>query len=388
MTGVQTCALPIWEVGLRGGDAEGLHRQLAGDGWVTAGRSADSLGYRRVDKGDLALSISGSGHDAIDYLWLREVGKVKGALEAEELTATCSGGEAKPATELPRAVLRSPALVGGAVPTEAVCSGGAALRFAPAKAGDQCDIAFDVKEDGEVGLAASWVQGPDQGNAKLLVDGRPAGAVSCRNEAAMVGARYGLGTWRLTAGTHRLSLVANEARPLELDYLLLKPAQRGQEAECFVPLGDTASTLVVKERFGAEPKWSGGAYVKATVQPGKPVRFGLTASRAGRYQVRLVEAKVPGGAKASVSLNGRALGTLDCQGAGEALGKGLTTTVSLRAGLNELALSTPAAGDVALDVAELTYLGRPLWQKALAGLLVLLAAAAVLLRRRGRRQAA
>ncbi|MBI5830965.1 MAG: hypothetical protein HZB16_01470 [Armatimonadetes bacterium] len=353
---------------------------------MTEGRSADSLGYRRVGKGQLALTFSGAVHDAVDYLWLREVGKVKGAVEAEDLKAVCTGGQAQAVIELPKGVVRSPALVGGAIPTEAVCSGGAALRFTPAKAGDRCDVPFDVKESGDLGLTAAWLQAADQGSAKVLVDGRPAGSVDCRAEPAAVGARYGLGTWRLNAGQHKLSLVANEAKPVTLDYLLLKPAQRGHEAECLIPLGEAARTMVVKERFGAEPKWSGGAYVKVTAQAGRPVRFGLVAPRAGRYKARVVEAKVPAGVAARASIGGQPFGTLDSNGAGEALGKGAEASLTMRGGLNELALAPQAAGDLALDVVELTYVGRPRWQQAaaLALLLVLIGGGVVALRRRRR----
>lgn len=381
-TGGGTVALPVphtgvWEIGVRGVGTASLP-----DIELHPGRPA-ALGYARLDGGTVSLRPPTAAGSSIDFVWLREVAKVRDALEAEDLPHE---GDWQVVTEAPAGLARAAALIGGAVATEPLPSGGGALEFRPAAAGAQASLTFEVPDDGEYGLSAAWLQGPDQGAADLSLDGRLLGRVDTALATPAVGARWGLGVHQLTAGRHTLTLRAASTAPLTLDYLLLKPASRGQEAEWLVPLDDTAADLILKERFGAEPRWSGGGYVSVRRTAGQAARFALFAPRAGRYEVRLVEAKVPDGVSYTATLAGRELGSLEGGAAGETLGQGLSGQVNLPRGRTELVLVPAADGLVALDVVELTYLGRTAGQTAtLVGLpLLVLAAIVVALRRRRR----
>ena len=344
------------------------------------------LGRLRLEAGKHLLRLTADGPaDAstppgtlgIDYVLLESVGKMRGVTEAESLSTKVHGSDAvvvvQTDRDLPPGARRGEKLVGGAVPTEPVWSGGAQLRFAPGEAGDSVDLMFSVDSDGEYGLAASFTREPDAGMVELLLDGRSLLTWSTKADELLVGDRLGLGTHELAAGEHKLTLRGEErdgqVRPVGLDYLLLVPAMRGHETELARVLGD--GPTVVKERFGAEPRWSGGAYLRF-IAPTES-KLSLLAPRAGRYRVTFKEVKLPTGGSHLVSVDGQEAGKLDCAGASEALGQGLTAELRLRRGFNQVTFED-GSGDLALDVIELEYLGGGLPVLPIAlGVILLLA---------------
>lgn len=361
------------------------------------------LGRARVEAGEHVLTVGAKAIDGgsgphgrlgMDYLWCRPVGKVPGAIEAESLPVEVRGADAAAVVQtdrdLPVGVVRSAGVIGGGLPDEAVWSGGAQLRFTPGREGDACTLTFEVANDGEYGLCAGFSRGPEYGACEVLLDGRRLlggdDAFSGQDESDVVGERVPLGVHHLTAGSHRLTLrsVARDGkvRAVGLDYLLLSSALRGHEAELLRRAGRFET--IVKVRFGAEPRWSGQAYVRVPGGGPTPPAFYLDAPRSGRYRVTVTEARIPTGGRFSVALGAKTVGRVECAASGEQLGSGMSFEARLRRGANRLAFVAEDNGDLALDVVQLEYLGggAPLW---LWLTLALVAAVAVLLRNRGRR---
>ncbi|MBI2300988.1 MAG: DUF2961 domain-containing protein [Armatimonadetes bacterium] len=332
------------------------------------------LGRGRVEAGKHVLTVAAKafaggkadGVLGIDYLTFRPIGKVKGVLEAEGLSTKAAGRDTAVVVQtdqdLPAGAVRSGALVGGAVPGEAMWSGGAQVRFTPGQVGDTLTLTFPVRDDGDYGLSSSFTRGPEYGSCEVLLDGElllgGADAEADNQSTDEIGARTPLGTHRLKAGNHTLTLraaatKAGQVRPVGLDSLVVAPTTGGQEAE----LMRTAYHGAVTElRFGAEPRWSGGAFVRvpdAGGQAGGGYLF--EAPRTGRYELTVKEARVPGGGAFDVALNGRPAGKIECSGQAEALGQGVTFTARLHRGRNRL--SFKGSGDLALDVVSLEYVG-------------------------------
>jgi hypothetical protein len=97
-----------------------------------------------------------------------------------------------------------------------------------------------------------------------------------------------------------------------LDYLLLKPVLGGYEVE---NMGVRAATapVVLHERFGAEPRWSGGAFLRFQArQAGDHLTLELPLRCRGRYALKLHLARQPVGGQGQVFFDGRRVGeTLD-----------------------------------------------------------------------------
>jgi hypothetical protein len=363
---------------------------VAPESGIDLGESLAKLGRARLTAGQHVLTlavkpVSGTavgGRLLIDYVQLREVGKIKDALEAESLGATARGGQVSLLTDLVGQIVRAPDVIGGSVPTEPVCSGGAALLFTPRHDHDQCVLPFEVADNGDYGVAISLLRGPDYGSCLISLDGERVtkDPVSCDDAVLTVGGRLGLGTHRLRKGRHQLVVYAVSAKlkepvkPLAIDYLLAKASLKGHEAEFLAPISELARKSVVKERFGAEPRWSGGAYLRVPGgKIGDSASFWLFAPRAGTYTVKVVEARAPSTGKFAVTLAGRKLGQIDGHADGEALGKGLEVTVKLKRGANPLTLTTLDGNDMALDVIEVVWRHGPFpWQIVLFILLLLL----------------
>ncbi|MBI5830967.1 MAG: DUF2961 domain-containing protein [Armatimonadetes bacterium] len=343
----------LWEVGWRANDADVADASLGERPyWRPAGAVVrdDALGFANSKDRAVAVTLSakprfadlmpdtlpelGRGLGAIDYFWLREVGRVEGCLEAEQLTCTvvaapakasarpalampaapAAAAPAKPATappaplptpatpkpagiervETPLKAERSEALVGGCVPPEAVYSGNAAMRLRPGRPGDRFDVAFPVPSAGSYGLWASCGQGPSGGQAQVLLDGQAVATIDTDGEER-VGARWALGTHRFSApGEHHLTFVAKDGGCIDLDYLLLRSSGRAMEAESLVPSDDSPGRLVIHERSAEQPQWSGDAYVTAAC-PGSEstIEFPLNVPRPGYYRVSVAGVKVP-----------------------------------------------------------------------------------------------
>lgn len=352
------------------------------------------LGRTRLAGGDHKLKLSGAdGRLVVDYILLREVGKIKDVQEAEDLKFVARGGQAASDSEPVEGAVRCPLSVGGGLPSEAVYSGGAQVKFTPKHDGDQLVLPFQVKSDGDYGLAVGLTRGPGLGGFRVRLDGRTLTreqAIPCQSEHLEVGWRVGLGTHRLKAGQHELTLIAVAARaaqqagPLGVDWLLVKPATKAQEAEALLPASEKACGAVIKERFGAEARWSGGAYLRLPGEPKCRAEFLLFAPRTGRYKVKLIEARVPTGGKFRATLAGSVLGEVDCKAPAEAVGTGVSGRASLARGGNLLTLTSLDGADMALDALELEYVGPSLplaW--LVLGLLALALVARQTLRHRG-----
>lgn len=344
------------------------------------------LGRERLAAGEHTLSLWLAG-DApgtldVDYLRLTPVGKVARALEVEDLTVTARGGEAVVQThaDLPSGATRRGNLTGGDISLEAVWSGGGQVRFVPSSAGDACEVKFNIEGEGFHGLALGLTRGRGYGAGRVSLDGRlitEFGSVLPEG-GEVIGWRLRLGTHHLTDGEHRLrveSIAADgRVRPIGLDYLLALPAGLGNQAELMVQTGGPEG--IIKERFGAEPRWSGGAYIR---YPGS-VDLLLFAPSRGRYRLFVTEARIPTGGRCTLILSGRRLGELDCGAEAEALGGETVFEATLRRGANPLRLEA-AGGEIALDLIRLERIGGGVpWPLIVVTLFVL--AAAVWWRRR------
>ena len=348
------------------------------------------LGRRRLTAGEHTLTLMAKARSgasaALDFVWLREVGKIKDALEAEDLKCSARGGKLTIDDQMPAGAQRTAQVIGGGLPTEAAWSGGAQVRLTAGKAGDSLVVPFTVKQDADCGLVASLTRGRGYVGCQVALDGRTlldAPTPPDDPAPALVDGRLGLGTHHLRAGSHQLVFSASTPGEVGLDFLLLKTAGKGHEAECLVPLGAGALGAEVKERFGAEPRWSGGAYVR--VAGGKPATFGLTVGHGGRYRLKAVAARLATGGRFGVSVADQPLGELDAKGSGEALGPSVEGVVRLRAGVNPVVLTPAGGGDMALDVIELSLERRdPPWLPIGAGVAAALVVGSLALRRRRR----
>ena len=383
-------------------DGEELRPPLA---QATRGETIWQLGRARLDAKTHELAIYVTPYDpaakslggfGLDYLRLVEVGKIKGALEVEDLAHAVQGQDSKAVVQgpadCPPEALRSTGVSGGAVPSEPVWSGGAQLRFAPARAGDSLTVTLPIESEGDYGLAVGTMRGPDYGLCEVSLDGRTVATIDGHSDPVLIGSRAGLGTHHLAAGEHQLGFkpLAGKERlaAVGLDYLLVEPAIRGHEAELMVRAVDgPAAEGQVKERFGAEPRWSGGAYVSfPSAASDKPVILTLFAPRSGKYKVDLTPARIPGGGQVKAMLGGVET-MLECGGESEALGESVSLEGKLHSGANELRLWSVQPGDaIALDAVGLEQIGGaglPIW--LLAVLLAVAVIIAVVVTRKAKR---
>lgn len=386
----------LYELELRvlSGGLETLARYRLDDGPVREAGTATlapgplvRLGRERLTAGahQLSLWLAGDapGPLDVDYLRLTPVGKVDRALEVEDLTLDARGGEVVIQThiDLPSDALRRGNVTGGDIPLEAVWSGGGQARFVPSSAGDACEIRFSIEGEGFHGLALGLTRGSGYGAGRVSLDGRPVTEFDTvlPESGEVVGWRLRLGTHHLTDGEHVLRVesipAAGRVRPIGLDYLLVLPAGLGNQAELMVQTGGPEG--VIKERFGAEPRWSGGAYIR---YPGS-VDLLLFAPAGGRYRLFVTEARIPTGGRCTLLLRGRRLGEIDCGATAEALGGETVFEATLRRGGNPLRLEA-SGGEVALDLIRLERIGGGLPWPLIVAALGLLAAGVWWRRRR------
>jgi len=366
---------------------------------ATVGETIWRLGRAYITAGEHKLSISAAPFDkaggfGVDFVRLAEVGAVKGAVEAESLKTESSGQDSEAVIQTsagtPENAILSLDVIGGAVSQDTVWSGGGQVRFAPAQADATMTVTLPIDSDGDYGLAVGYMRGPDYGLCEISLDGLVLGTIDGHADVAQVGARAGLGTHHLAAGDHELRFEPlsgqDRVRAVGLDYFLVEPATRGHEAENLVrSITGPAARAQIKERFGAEPRWSGGAYISfPTATADEPVVLTLFAPRSGKYRVELTPALIPGGGKVKLSLGG-AEAEYDCGAAGETLGKPVGFEAALRKGGNELRLWSFETGDaIALDAIALERIGGgglPIGPLVLIILVVLIV---VLIKRKGR----
>ena len=259
---------------------------------------------------------------------------------------------------------------GAELSDEAIDSGGGYVRLQP---GNSRPLTFTLRvpKTGRYGLALGVRQGPGAGAVRVLVDKREVATIDCGASEALVGARFGLGTFSFAplrkpvkgpshrpagapapplGGYHTVLLQPVDQRPVDIDYLLMRPDAAGQEAEFMTPDAGTAGSLVIWERSGQEPAWSGGSYARVEgAAPGHSARFTVTVPKAGRYRVRVMPARLPGGVPTRVWLAGRRIGVMACAGDKLGLGRSIARTVRLPAGRQTLALEATTPGTIALD---------------------------------------
>lgn len=346
------------------------------------------LGRGRLVAGERSLSLRFApyggdpvtGRWLLDLIELKEIGKLRDTVEAEDLEARIRGRNAalvvQELDDLPAGATRAGNVIGGAVPTEPLWSGGAQMRFAPADDGESVSFGFEADPPGDFALGAVLTRGPDYGACRILLDGRRVATVSTASDSLEVGYLVALGTHPLREGRHTLTFrpVRHQGRlaAVGIDCLVVRPSPRGNEAEHLVAANAEAGRAVVKQRFGAEPRWSGGAYVQFPA-PAGPVQLFLFAPRSGRYRVTVTPARVPTAGQFTVRC-GDGAATIDGHAPAESLGQATPLECRLRRGGNPLTITT-AGGDVALDVIGLEFLAPTVpWAAILAVLAVLLLA--------------
>lgn len=315
----------------------------------------------------------------LDYLQFVPVARVKGALEAEELKVLSASPKGAVRIEdwenrdekIP--LQPSSRVVGGGQADAAEWSGAAQLLFQAQQPGDTVTLAVPVRLEGPYELVASFTRGPAYGRVRLLLDGKPLGGEIDTYAASLyVRDRLGLGvTPPLTAGDHPLTLEVigkNEAASgyqVGLDYVLLKSVAGGYEAENLFVIG-ASDPVVIKERFGAEPRWRAGAYLRLEADAvGDLLTLGLPVPASGLYQLTLHLARSGSGGRFQAEINGRPLGEpVDNYSEVEAMGSVTLGEIRLRRGTWPLTLKVtgqnPASTgfDIALDQVELTLLKK------------------------------
>jgi len=315
----------------------------------------------------------------LDYLQFVPVARVKGALEAEELQIlSASPPEAVRVEDWENRDAKvplqpSPRVVGGGPAGAAEWSGAAQLLFNARQPGDTVTLALPVRLEGQYELVASFTRGPAYGRVRLLLDGKPLGGeMDTYAESLFVRDRLGLGvTPPLTAGDHPLTVEVvgkNEAASgyqVGLDYVLLKAVAGGYEAENLFVI-EASDPVVIKERFGAEPRWRAGAYLRLEADAvGDFLTLGLPVSTSGLYQLALSLARAGTGGQFQAEIHGRPLGEpVDNYSEVETTGSATLGEIRLRRGTWPLTLKVtgqnPASTgfDLALDQVELTLLKK------------------------------
>jgi hypothetical protein len=72
---------------------------------------------------------------------------------------------------------------------------------------------------------------------------------------------------------------------------------------------EATAPVVIHERFGAEPRWSGGAFLRFQArQVGDRLTLELPLRRRGRYALKLHLARLPVGGQGQVLFDGRRVG--------------------------------------------------------------------------------
>jgi hypothetical protein len=148
-------------------------------------------------------------------------GRVAGALEGEELTVL-------KATAGKTSSQKMAAFKAGQ------WSGGEQLFWTGGKPGERLDLEIAVPKEGEYGIAAAFTMAGDYGIVQLKLDDKPLGEpLDLYNYPDVIASgEIGLGTRKLAAGKHTLSLVLTGANPsaaqafmVGLDYLRVTPRE-------------------------------------------------------------------------------------------------------------------------------------------------------------------
>lgn len=284
--------------------------------FLTSGLHRVRLFRCRLNKGELKLQIKLRPQAAsrtsfvVDYLQLEPLERARGAIEAEELNIVegrCSvnwqgTNEIEPYNPSP--------IWEGEWRERVDLSGGGYALFEPSRHGRQLSFEFDAQVDGSYEFAFGLITHPSCGRFKALVDGRTIGGqFHGRSKKQFAWHQVGLGpSHPLRSGKHILTIESVDGKPLLIDYVVVQPAMAGYQAERMFVVSSSRQ-LKIRKRFGAEPPWRGGAYLKLDGQSvGEYIRLLLPIFKSGIYALSMTIACMPSGGIFEVSIDGAKVG--------------------------------------------------------------------------------
>lgn len=274
-----------------------------------------NLFRRWLKEGELELNLclwSDSVKDAevvIDYFMLTPLERAKGALEAEELKVV--EGNAKVVSQgEKRSPYRLSSLWEGEWRERVDLSGGRCILFEPKKPKERLSLEFDASINGSYEVALGLLAKKHCGKARVFVDGKAVGGVfSGYSEEELAWHQIGLGVTKpIRAGKRRLTIESVDGKPLFIDYIVVQPALAGYQAERMFILSSSRQPKI-RKRFGAEPPWRGGAYLKFDAKRvGESITFLLPSFKSGVYGISLTIAGMPSGGMFEVLVDGKRVG--------------------------------------------------------------------------------
>lgn len=355
------------------------------------GKADVKLTLQSQDKSDISI--------VIDYLQLVPLERARGATEAEELKVVEGACDVKWQGSSAIAPYKISPIWEGEWREQVDLSGGGYVSFEPARHGRRLSFEFDVTADGSYEFALGLLTNTMCGQFRAFVDGRPLGrAFSGRTKAEYAWHQIGLGVSQpLRSGKHRLTIESLDGKPLFIDYIVIQPAIAGYQAERMFIISSSRQTKI-RKRFGAEPPWRGGAYLKLEAKStGEHAKLLLPVFKSGIYNMSATIACMPSGGKFEVLVDGVKVGKpVDSYSEAEAQREVELGSVKLRRGSHEVMLhvigkNTASGGyTIGCDEFELELVKAllELEQTAialLACLIALLIFTGILLKRRHRR---
>lgn len=334
------------------------------------------LPKQRLRAGEHTLRLGNEGalptRVGLDAIALKPAQRLKGALEAEELPRRRGQGEVEDLT-LP-------------------WSGDSAFAWQPKGGGDQVEWLVSVAMEGRYGVLGRFGVGPRMGQVEVLWDGKPLGPpIDLRGPQEAPSEWLGLGVTPWTKeGEHILALrwlgPLEAERRVVVDCFALKPALGGMEAEC-LPVLEASAPVEVRQRFGAEPNWFGGAYLRlASTQVGHRLRLLVPLEGWGRHRLRVHYAASNLAGRFLLRLGSRSLGPVDAGSPMEERREADLGVLWLWPGRRSLEVEVLGPGEgsggyeVGLDRLDFEPLPWPSWMPWTAGVFLALLLAGLLRR--------
>ncbi|MCS7254161.1 MAG: DUF2961 domain-containing protein [Armatimonadetes bacterium] len=303
---------------------------------LNEGESNIKLTLRPQARRDTSTAIA-----VIDYLQIAQLERAKGATEAEELKAVEGGFEVEWQGSDDIAPYRISPIWEGEWRELIDLSGGGCISFDPSRHGRRLSLEFDAPIDSSYEFALGLLAHPRCGRFKASIDGRAiGGAFSGSATAEYAWHQVGLGASQpLRSGKHRITIESLDGKPLLIDYIVIQPAMAGYQAERMFIISSSRQTKI-RKRFGAEPPWRGGAYLKFEAQsPDEHVKLLLPVYKSGIYSMSMTIACMPSGGIFEVSVDGSKVGKAIDSYARAEMQKDVTVgSVKLRRGLHEMML--------------------------------------------------
>ncbi|MFA4016709.1 MAG: hypothetical protein RUDDFDWM_001820 [Candidatus Fervidibacterota bacterium] len=320
---------------------------------------------RWLEEGELKLNLclwSDNGKEAnavIDYFTLTPLERAKGALEAEELKVV--EGNAKVIFQGEKcSPYRLSSLWEGEWRETVDLSGGRCILFEPKKPMERLSLEFDANIDGSYEVALGLLAKKHCGKARVFVDGQAVGGtINGYSDEELAWHQIGLGVTKpLKAGKRRLTIESVDGKPLFIDYIVLQPTLAGYQAERMFILSSSRQPKI-RKRFGAEPPWRGGAYLKLDAKrAGESMTFLLPSFKSGVYSISMTIAGMPSGGMFEVLVDGKRVGeVVDSYSQTEKMMEVDIGYAKLRRGLHALTLRTvgknPASGGYTVGCDEI-----------------------------------